>query len=94
MLGGVLVIALLVALPVVTGAAGYYLGGVARADLVRDGSVAHSRAMLPVVEDLYPEVEPYEHGMLDVGDGNLVYWEECGNRRLAQAERIRAAGKR
>jgi proline iminopeptidase len=28
---------------------------------------------------LYPEVEPYEHGMLDVGDGNLVYWETCGN---------------
>lgn len=28
---------------------------------------------------LYPPVEPYEHGMLDVGDGNLVYWEACGN---------------
>lgn len=28
---------------------------------------------------LYPEIEPYAHGMLDVGDGNLVYWEECGN---------------
>lgn len=28
---------------------------------------------------LYPLVEPYEHGMLDVGDGNLVYWEACGN---------------
>jgi proline iminopeptidase len=28
---------------------------------------------------LYPEVEPYDHGMLDVGDGNLVYWEACGN---------------
>ena len=27
----------------------------------------------------YPEIEPYEHGMLDVGDGNLVYWEACGN---------------
>jgi proline iminopeptidase len=23
--------------------------------------------------------EPYDHGMLDVGDGNLVYWETCGN---------------
>src|SRR5690242_17328963 len=29
--------------------------------------------------DLYPEIEPYEHGMLDVGDGNRVYWETCGN---------------
>jgi proline iminopeptidase len=28
---------------------------------------------------LYPEIEPYEHGMLDVGDGNRVYWETCGN---------------
>jgi len=28
---------------------------------------------------LYPEIEPYDHGMLDTGDGNLVYWEICGN---------------
>lgn len=28
---------------------------------------------------LYPEIEPYDHGMLDVGDGHLVYWEVCGN---------------
>ncbi|UBU12468.1 prolyl aminopeptidase [Nonomuraea gerenzanensis] len=28
---------------------------------------------------MYPAIEPYEHGMLDVGDGNLVYWEVCGN---------------
>jgi proline iminopeptidase len=28
---------------------------------------------------IYPEVEPYEHGMLEVGDGNTVYWEQCGN---------------
>jgi proline iminopeptidase len=28
---------------------------------------------------LYPAIEPYDHGMLDVGDGNLVYWEVCGN---------------
>ena len=28
---------------------------------------------------LYPEIEPYDRGMLDVGDGNLVYWEVCGN---------------
>lgn len=27
----------------------------------------------------YPPIEPYEHGMLDTGDGNLVYWEVCGN---------------
>ena len=28
---------------------------------------------------LYPEIEPYAQGMLDVGDGNRVYWEVCGN---------------
>ena len=27
----------------------------------------------------YPEIEPYAHGMLDVGDGHRVYWETCGN---------------
>jgi proline iminopeptidase len=27
----------------------------------------------------YPEIEPYDHGMLDVGDGHHVYWELCGN---------------
>lgn len=26
----------------------------------------------------YPEIEPYETGMLDVGDGQLLYWETCG----------------
>jgi proline iminopeptidase len=31
--------------------------------------------------DLYPAVEPYEQGLLDVGDGNRVYWEACGNPR-------------
>ncbi|MFI5676007.1 prolyl aminopeptidase [Streptomyces cellulosae] len=30
---------------------------------------------------LYPEIEPYDHGMLDVGDGNRVYWETSGNPR-------------
>jgi proline iminopeptidase len=28
---------------------------------------------------MYPETEPYDHGMLDVGDGHRVYWEVCGN---------------
>lgn len=26
-----------------------------------------------------PAIEPYESGMLDVGDGNHIYWETCGN---------------
>lgn len=28
---------------------------------------------------LYPEIEPYDHGMLAVGDGHEIYWEVCGN---------------
>ena len=28
---------------------------------------------------LFPEIQPYDSGMLDVGDGNRVYWEACGN---------------
>lgn len=28
---------------------------------------------------LYPEIEPYADGLLDVGDGQLIYWEECGD---------------
>ena len=27
---------------------------------------------------LYPPIEPYETGMLDVGDGHSLYWERCG----------------
>jgi pimeloyl-ACP methyl ester carboxylesterase len=29
---------------------------------------------------LYPETEPDEHGLLDVGDGHRIYWEACGAR--------------
>ena len=28
---------------------------------------------------LYPPIEPTESGLLDVGDGQRVYWEVCGN---------------
>ncbi len=28
---------------------------------------------------LYPEIEPYDHGLLDVSDGNRIFWEVCGN---------------
>jgi len=33
----------------------------------------------PQRRTLYPEIEPYETGMLDVGDGHTLYWELCGN---------------
>ncbi len=29
--------------------------------------------------ELYPEIEPYEQGFLEVDGGNLIYWETCGN---------------
>ncbi|RKP48226.1 prolyl aminopeptidase [Trinickia fusca] len=28
---------------------------------------------------MYPSIEPYAHGLLDVGNGHRVYWELCGN---------------
>jgi proline iminopeptidase len=31
------------------------------------------------VAQLYPEIEPFSNGMLDVGGGNEIYWEMCGN---------------
>ncbi len=30
------------------------------------------------MRDLYPEIDPYEHGMLDVGDGQRIYHESSG----------------
>src|SRR4051794_33484488 len=38
----------------------------------RGGTVAPPR---------YPSIEPYESGMLDVGDGHSLHWEVCGNPR-------------
>ena len=31
------------------------------------------------MKDLYPRIDPHRHGMLDVGDGNRMYWETCGD---------------
>ena len=31
--------------------------------------------------DLFPPIEPIASGMLEVGDGHSVYWEESGNPR-------------
>ena len=28
---------------------------------------------------LYPGIEPYKYGLLDVGNGHQLYWELCGN---------------
>lgn len=29
---------------------------------------------------LYPPIDPFETGMLDVGDGHIIYWERAGTR--------------
>jgi proline iminopeptidase len=31
------------------------------------------------MRELYPEIEPHDHGFLDVGDDQQVYWEVSGN---------------
>ncbi|MGO4105376.1 prolyl aminopeptidase [Leifsonia sp. YAF41] len=31
------------------------------------------------MRDFYPEIEPYETGFLEVGDGHSIYWEASGN---------------
>lgn len=31
------------------------------------------------MQSLYPEIEPYNEGTLDVGDGYILHWECCGN---------------
>ncbi|RUM96409.1 prolyl aminopeptidase [Pseudaminobacter arsenicus] len=36
--------------------------------------------MTDELRTLYPEIEPFDSGMLDVGDGHQVYWERSGTR--------------
>jgi proline iminopeptidase len=35
---------------------------------------------LSALRTLYPEIEPFETGFLDVGDGHTIYWERVGTR--------------
>jgi len=34
--------------------------------------------MTESLRQLYPPIDPYASGLLDVGDGHRVYWERCG----------------
>ncbi|OQP85667.1 prolyl aminopeptidase [Rhizobium rhizosphaerae] len=34
--------------------------------------------MTQPLRTFYPEIEPYESGHLDVGDGHVIYWEKVG----------------
>lgn len=36
--------------------------------------------MTDVLRTLYPEIEPFDSGMLDVGDGHTIYWERVGTK--------------
>lgn len=36
--------------------------------------------MTDQLRTLYPETEPFDSGMLDVGDGHRIYWERCGTK--------------
>jgi len=31
------------------------------------------------LNDLFPPIEPFDHGLLDVGGGHRLYWEQSGN---------------
>ena len=42
------------------------------------------------VAECYPPIEPHETGLLDVRDGNQVYWKLCGNRMKARRHYQRA----
>ena len=35
---------------------------------------------MPELRTFYPEIEPFETGHLDVGDGHVIYWERVGTR--------------
>jgi proline iminopeptidase len=35
--------------------------------------------MMVVMPEGFPVIEPYDAGMLDVGDGQRIYWEISGN---------------
>lgn len=47
---------------------------------LRDPPARPTTAVWPMT-DRYPEIEPYDRGMLDVGDDDRLYWETCGNPR-------------
>jgi proline iminopeptidase len=36
--------------------------------------------MMTELRGFYPEIEPFETGMLDVGDGHEIYWERFGTK--------------
>jgi proline iminopeptidase len=47
--------------------------------MARNGRTAPGFVDTEAMIDRYPPVEPYETGVLEVGDGNVLYWETVGN---------------
>lgn len=47
--------------------------------LPTDAASPVSASPSSALRGLYPEIEPYATGLLEVGDGQSVYYEECGN---------------
>ncbi len=43
------------------------------------GASGAAGATAPPEAEPYPPIEPYDAGMLDVGDGQVIYWETSGN---------------
>src|SRR5690606_25791367 len=41
---------------------------------------AARRKAMTELRSLYPEIEPFETGMLEVGDGHTIYWERVGTK--------------
>ena len=33
---------------------------------------------MSTLRSFYPEIEPYDSGLLEVGDGHRIYWERVG----------------
>ena len=46
---------------------------------------------MSALRTLYPAIEPYETGMLDVGDGHVLYYERVGTRGAGRACALVAA---
>jgi hypothetical protein len=50
-----------------------------RTSFATDPRADRSTRSRSLMTTLYPHLEPYAKGVLDVGDGNLIQWETCGN---------------
>ena len=42
------------------------------------------------IAGMYPPIEPYDSGHLDVSDGHSIYWETVGSRRERGFDHARA----